>query len=400
MAKKMRPHIEVVECDLSKSTTAIEPTMEPTITWKTIEVRGRAVPMEPKNAMENSMDKQKESKISDIIEDADNDANADEEVFAKHVKWSAIAKNVYRATGTTRKTLPSGVYKIFTDNDGNPIFSLQKLDVDELIRFKGSLEDQIMDEIENFWEIGANFKKYGYMHRRGYLLYGPAGSGKTCLVQLIIQSLTRRGGMVFLNSPISSVTAAIQVLREIEPNRKIICIFEDVEAYIRSCGEDQLLAFLDGEIQLDNILSIATTNYPEKLDTRIVARPRRFDRCIKIDMPKAEVRREYFTKKLLIGDDKNEIKKWVADTEGFSFAAMAELVISVKCLGNDYEDSVKIMRKLLQGEASSLEYYEQKIRAPEQAIRFPMMPQMRPMPISVTAIEQKNHWIDENMKNV
>jgi ATP-dependent 26S proteasome regulatory subunit len=54
------------------------------------------------------------------------------------------------------------------------------------------------------------------------------------------------------------------------------------------------LSVLDGENQVDKVLNIATTNYPEKLDRRLVGRPRRFDRLIYIDMPNHVVRREYF----------------------------------------------------------------------------------------------------------
>jgi len=47
---------------------------------------------------------------------------------------------------------------------------------------------------------------------------------------------------------------------------------------------------------VDKALNIASTNYPEKLDRRIISRPRRFDRILRIDAPDARVREAYLAK--------------------------------------------------------------------------------------------------------
>jgi hypothetical protein len=47
---------------------------------------------------------------------------------------------------------------------------------------------------------------------------------------------------------------------------------------------------------------------------------------------------------------------WVRESEGFSFAAMTELVISVKCLGNDFKKSVDTLRDLMCNTKSSNDY--------------------------------------------
>lgn len=63
----------------------------------------------------------------------------------------------------------------------------------------------------------------------------------------------------------------------------------------------------------------------------------------------------YLEKKLKISDCK-DLELWVEKTEGFSFAALAELVISVKCLGNDFEASLKGLRELFTKKVSSDEF--------------------------------------------
>ena len=112
-----------------------------------------------------------------------------------------------------------------------------------------------------------------------------------------------------------------------------------------------MLSCLDGENQVDCVLNIATTNYPEKLDKRIINRPRRFDRVVKIGFPDANIREQYFSLKLKI--DKNEVKQWVKLTNNFSFAAMTDLVINVKCFGYSLMDSVKKVRATMEYKADS-----------------------------------------------
>ena len=45
-------------------------------------------------------------------------------------------------------------------------------------------------------------------------------------------------------------------------------------------------------------VNLATTNYPEKLDRRIISRPRRFDRILRIDAPDARRREAYIAQKV------------------------------------------------------------------------------------------------------
>ena len=123
---------------------------------------------------------------------------------------------------------------------------------------------------------------------------------------------------------------------------------------IENFGESEFLSLLDGENQIDQVLNIASTNFPERLDSRIVRRPRRFDRIIKVDMPNAAMRRHYFEAKLKL--DVESIALWVARTDGFSFGACAELLVSVKCLGNDFDESVETIKALCQNKASSADF--------------------------------------------
>lgn len=275
------------------------------------------------------------------------------EVVVGDTQYTVCGNDEYVACPSTVKALPSGLYGVGLSR-GDIIYSNKDIKVDSLLKFPNGTADDILKEVESFWKKGPIFTKHGFLHRRGYLLYGPQGSGKTIIVQQVLKDILDKGGIAFVCGHPQLLTEGLTTFRKIEPNRSVVCVFEDIDSIVSTYGEDGLLTLLDGENQIDNVLNIATTNYPEKLDKRIVGRPRRFDRVIKIGMPAAEIRRLYFIEKLKLDDE--DIEKWVSSTEGFSFAALAELVISVKCLGNSFESSVRTLKALLNSKVSSAEF--------------------------------------------
>ena len=273
------------------------------------------------------------------------------------VQWANCGVNAYKPVSFTFPKLESGVYSVSVSQYHGLMFTQNTICVDDLLRFPDSLSEKILGEITTFWGKGKKFKEHGFLHRRGYLLHGPAGSGKTCLVQQIIANIVKDDGLVFLcNTHPSVFNDGLSLFRKIEPHRPVVCLFEDIDAIIDEHGEDEILTLLDGENQIDRVLNIATTNYPEKLDKRLVARPRRFDRVIKIGMPSKDVRRVYFNKKLKVSPA--ELEKWLEGTDGYSFAACAELVISVCCFEKPFEEAVVVLNEMMNNKVSSADYNE------------------------------------------
>jgi len=160
-------------------------------------------------------------------------------------------------------------------------------------------------------------------------------------------------GVVFLCGAPALLTRGLATFRRLEPARRVVCIFEDIDAIVQEHGEDELLALLDGEARIDQVLNLATTNYPERLDRRFVARPRRFDRVLRIEPPDGATRRAFLAAKL--GADAAEVERWTAATAGLSLAALAEAVISVRCLGRALDETVALLRRMSRGRASSRE---------------------------------------------
>jgi hypothetical protein len=271
------------------------------------------------------------------------------------IQWKVAMPGVYESCGTTHRKLPAGAYGCSLNQYGEPQLLVKDLQVDDLIDFANSLPAQILQEIENFWALGEKFQRYGYLHRRGYLLYGPQGSGKSSVVHQVVHRIIKASHVaVFCEHP-GVLTRTMELFRKIEPERPLVCMFEDIDAIIELHGDSELLQWLDGSHQINKVINIATTNYPERLDRRIVSRPRRFDRIIKIEAPGGHIREAYLSKKLpeLHGA---ELTRWVEMTEGLSFAALAELVISVACLGNSLEATVEVLRMLDDQRPSSREF--------------------------------------------
>ncbi len=272
------------------------------------------------------------------------------------IQWKVVQSGVFESCGTTARLLPAGAYSCNLNQYGEMQFMTRDLQVDDLIDFADSLPAQILQEIENFWSLGETFAQYGFLHRRGYLLYGPQGSGKSSVVHQVVHRIIKAGHIaVFCEHP-GVVTRAMELLRKIEPDRPLVCLFEDIDAVIEMHGDSELLQWLDGSHQINKVINIATTNYPERLDRRIVSRPRRFDRIIKIEAPTARIREAYLGRKLTELASKGELTRWVELTSGLSFAAMAELVISVACLGNNLEDTVRLLHMLDDQHPSSREF--------------------------------------------
>lgn len=262
-------------------------------------------------------------------------------------KWAIYGGNCYVACDETTEALPTGVFTVQYSNNIGHHLRKEDIIVDGLLDLEDSIASTVLAEVDKFWGKRDHFKKLGFVWKRGFLLYGPPGSGKTSVVQMIIQDFTHRGGVAIFMSDPSVIVTIVRMLRAVEPDRPIVVIMEDLDDIVKNYGESQLLALMDGEMQIDNVLFIATTNYPDQLDKRITHRPSRFDAVYKVDMPSETARRSFLTQKYpAIVDRPKDLDEWVKKTAGMSLAHLKELIISVEVFENDVQTTIDRLRTM------------------------------------------------------
>lgn len=223
---------------------------------------------------------------------------------------------------------------------------LQRLESksDDVFLLPDPVSENLIKEAQRFWLAGDYFRKLGFLHKRGFLLMGPAGCGKTCIInQLADYMLRELDGLVLLVTEPARAEAVLSNLRQVEPERPVLAVIEDIDAMLGNGHEERLLSLLDGKTQVDHVLFIATTNYPERLDQRLHGRPSRFDRVEVIRAPSAQVRRAYLERRVpdLCAA---ELDRWVELSEGFSIAHLKELILAVRCLGADLSETAERLK--------------------------------------------------------
>jgi hypothetical protein len=262
------------------------------------------------------------------------------------IQWTTSDKKIFIPASYTCKALIPGVYEVKSAPNIGTYFEKIPIKTEGLIRFPQTNIEKVVKEIELFWNKEEIFREYGLSYKRGIMLWGLAGSGKSCTIQLVMADVIKRDGIALKFTYPSLFLEGIRLIREIEKEKPIVVLMEDIDSTLESFSETEVLNILDGVDSIDKIVFLATTNYPERLGARILNRPSRFDKRFKIGYPDDESRLIYL--KHLVGNRKLNIdlKKWVKDTDKFSLAHLKELFIAVFIIGDDYEESIKTLRSM------------------------------------------------------
>lgn len=254
--------------------------------------------------------------------------------------WASAGERFWGISHSINALEP-GVYKAGMASDVGVFLQPQPIQTDALLGLPDSKTESILAEITHFTTLRPAFTSRGLLYKRGVLLWGPPGSGKTSTLHLLMRLIVDElGGIALLIDHPVLAAAALRLIRKIEPNRQVIGILEDLDGLIGNHGVSEYLALLDGETQIDNIVFVATTNYPERLDKRFVDRPSRFDTVEYVGMPTAEARRAYLQHKEPLLPAAT-IEEMVEASAGFSIAHLREFIILTQCFGRSIQDAAQ-----------------------------------------------------------
>jgi AAA+ superfamily predicted ATPase len=282
------------------------------------------------------------------LKEEEKDSNVIAVSESGYMQWAVNENGAYIPTFKTTKKVPPGVYEISSSpNIGYFLVKQNIILSDSVLELPIKEPQEILDDINNFWKLKEQFKKYKMVYKRGILMHGPPGCGKSYLIQSLTNKIVSDGGIVFtLNSEskVEMFTNFCQIFRQIEPDRPLLVVMEDIDNIV-SQGHgllSALLNVLDGVNQIDNVVYLATTNYPEKLQDRIANRPSRFDRMYEIGLPDDDVR-EFFIRAKLHPDDlkKIDMQKWIDATDGYTLSHIKEIIVSTMIFGKEIEDVCK-----------------------------------------------------------
>ncbi len=200
--------------------------------------------------------------------------------------------------------------------------------IDDLILATELRQRVETDILPFFTEPLANlYRALGVPHRRGLLLHGPPGNGKTSLIRMIGSRLPAVGAMLLRpHAGFDSDDLQI-VIDRWKASAPAMLVIEDLNWLLKQVNISTFLNLIDG---LDGqvaggLLLIATTNYPDQLDWAINNRPGRFDVVIEIRSPDSALRREFFSRKLA-GLPESAIESAVGRTDGLSFSHLQEIL--------------------------------------------------------------------------
>src|SRR5579883_1586232 len=209
----------------------------------------------------------------------------------------------------------------------------------------------VLDRIERqtitFAKLSEKLKAAGRHIKRGILLYGAPGTGKTLTAMYLASQMPERTIILLTGRSIGLLEQSCRMARLLQPATVIL---EDVDLIAEERTRQEvgcnallfeLLNQMDGLADDADVLFLLTTNRPDILEPALAARPGRIDQAIEVPLPDRTCRQRLFD---LYGQgltlQLEQLPQLIDQTEGVSAAFIRELMRKAALFAADENDDL------------------------------------------------------------
>lgn len=180
-------------------------------------------------------------------------------------------------------------YKGQKINSTGKFLDLSKVDYEDVV-LPAKTQKEIFTNVRQMVERMADYEKFGIPSKRGVILAGPPGCGKTLVARILAKNLP----CTFIWANVKEIMengfeGIYEQARELAPT---IVLMEDADGFgiDRRLGGlnprlSELLGMLDGVEENKGVITLLSSNYAEMLDCALTNRPGRFDLKVYVGPP-------------------------------------------------------------------------------------------------------------------
>jgi len=224
--------------------------------------------------------------ISGVVKKKDHDVIVD---IVNRVRENLKTHSIYKGKAITMKFNEDFNPMSYQPDDVAPEFmDVSNIDQSELVLSK-HLQEMVQDNLFTPIEKTELCRSIGLPLRRGVLLAGTYGVGKTLTSQIQALKATQNGWTFIYLKDVADLAEGLQVAKQYAP---AVVFAEDIDSIMggdeRTDEMNEILNTIDGiELKGKDVLVVLTTNFVEKINPAMI-RPGRIDALIEMTPPDAD----------------------------------------------------------------------------------------------------------------